>query len=541
MTIGEATFVVVDVETTGLRRDSHRMIEIAAVRFSGGFISDTFHSLVDPECGIPSRITRLTGLSAAHLYGAPTASEVLPEFTEFLGSDIFVAHNVRFDFGFINAELERAGMATLTNPILCTVRLARRLLQGLPSKGLDSLIAFYGLEVDARHRAQGDAVATAKILARLLDRIQNQFEEVRTVPELLAFQRKPYKNDAVGSKNLRHIRAEVLPELPDAPGVYFMRGSDESLLYVGKARHLGRRVRSYFAGVEGHAGHVRELLRRVRTVTWETTATELQALLLESRYIKEFQPRYNRASRRYRNHPFLRLGLIQGTPWLTVINHIRQDGAAYYGPLGSRQEAESATEALVRLYGKSPSEFKGLERVGGVGLTAARVGGRLTKSGAVKVASFLRGDGQLVLKELESRMWTASEALKYEWASRYRNWIELLEHLLERPQFAGRSLFERHGVALLRRDDQGELHFFACGRPVDCLVWPQPASVLTESVHGLEQAASALPERLSVQQVDEVRIFLHWMHDMREHLRVFPWRRDTRAASFAGQLHEHLA
>ncbi len=540
MKIGEATFVVVDVETTGLSNNAHRVIEIAAVKIRARSVKDTFHTIVNPEGKIPAHITRLTGITTAHVSAAPTAGEILPEFVQFLGDDIFVAHNLRFDYGFINAELERAGLATLTNSKLCTVRLARRLLRGLPSKGLDSLIAFYGLEVESRHRAQSDAEAAAMILMRLLDRLQTQ-HKIQTVPELLAFQGKPYSMASVQPKHLVHLREKVLPLLPDVPGVYFMRGHDEALLYVGKARHLGRRVRSYFTGIEGCPAHIRELVRRVRTITWEATRTELQAMLLESRYIKEAQPRFNRTSRQYRNYPFLRLGLIQGAPWLTVINHIRQDGAAYYGPLSSRQEAESVAEALIRLHGATPSSFKDPRRIGGIGLTAARIGGRLTESGAVQVAAFLRGDGQLVLEALERRMLTASQALKYEWASRYRNWIGLLRRLMDRSYFVGQPLFERHGVALLQQDETVEVHFFVCGRPIDVAVWPADASLLREQTERFMQAVFRLPEHLSMQQVDEVHILAHWMHDVRKHLSILSWVPGSDTDSFAGQLNGHLA
>lgn len=165
-------FVVVDVETTGgSPQQGHRVTEVAAVLVSGGKVRDSYSTLVNPDRRIPSMITALTGITDGMVRGAPRFHEVAPRLGEFLRGRVFVAHNAAFDWRFVCAEMERCMGRTLEGRQLCTVRLARKLLPQLPSRSLDGLAQFFGLEIESRHRALDDAVATAKVLLLLLDQL----------------------------------------------------------------------------------------------------------------------------------------------------------------------------------------------------------------------------------------------------------------------------------------------------------------------------------------------------------------------------------
>jgi len=166
MTIEDATFVVTDTETTGTKAASNRIIEIGAVKVEAGEITDRFQQLVNPERTIPSRITHLTGITTGMVFDQPTMESVMPQYLDFLEDGILVAHNLPFDLRFLNAECSRLGLDDLSNRTLCSLRLARRLLPGLRSKGLSRLAQFYGINVNGRHRALGDAEATGIILQR---------------------------------------------------------------------------------------------------------------------------------------------------------------------------------------------------------------------------------------------------------------------------------------------------------------------------------------------------------------------------------------
>ncbi|HEX6966114.1 MAG TPA: exonuclease domain-containing protein [Gemmatimonadaceae bacterium] len=167
--LASLSYVVVDVETTGMRPyDGDRITEIAAVVVRDGVITQTYETLINPERPIPAFITALTHISSAMVRDAPRFRDVCPEVLRLLEGHVFVAHNARFDWGFLTAEVMRATGRGLTARQLCTVRLARRVLPHLPSRRLDALAQYYGITIPARHRAGGDAIATANVLLRLL-------------------------------------------------------------------------------------------------------------------------------------------------------------------------------------------------------------------------------------------------------------------------------------------------------------------------------------------------------------------------------------
>jgi DNA polymerase-3 subunit epsilon len=168
-------WVVVDVETTGgTPTRGHRVTEVAAVRVSGGRIADSYCTLVNPERPIPRMITSLTGISNEMVARQPRFAEVAHEVSQAVRGCVFVAHNAGFDWRFLSHELNQATGMTLSGRQLCTVRLSRRLLPQLPSRSLDGLAMWFGLEIESRHRALDDAVATAKVLLRLIDMLEDQ-------------------------------------------------------------------------------------------------------------------------------------------------------------------------------------------------------------------------------------------------------------------------------------------------------------------------------------------------------------------------------
>lgn len=161
-------FVVVDIETTGLSKNYHKITEVAAVRLSNGVVTNEFHSLVNPQTRIPPFITKLTGIDDTMVKDAPPVHEVIPEFVKFLGDDVFVAHNATFDYGFLSKSAYERSII-LSNDRLCTRKLANRLLPDLPSKRLGMLCRHFNIENERAHRAMGDARATAFVLNNFLE------------------------------------------------------------------------------------------------------------------------------------------------------------------------------------------------------------------------------------------------------------------------------------------------------------------------------------------------------------------------------------
>lgn len=185
--IANTTFVVVDVETTGLSPIQDRITEIAMLKVKNGVLLDEFSTLINPLVSIPPEITEITGINNLMVSDAPTAREVVPAIIEFLGDAIFVAHNAPFDWGFVYETVLREKEIQISNLQLCTVKLSRRILPFLYSKSLDPVTAALNIEIPERHRASGDAYATALVLIKFLSFLKNKYE-IDTIRDLMLFQ-----------------------------------------------------------------------------------------------------------------------------------------------------------------------------------------------------------------------------------------------------------------------------------------------------------------------------------------------------------------
>ncbi len=546
MWLEAATFVVVDTETTGTGADD-RIIELAAVRLKGGQIIDHFSRLVNPGRSIPLFITQLTGISTAMLVGQPTAADILPEFLDFLGDGVLVAHNVAFDQRMLEGELRRLGLPWPNNPTLCTLRLARRLLPGLPKKGLDGLAQFFRLQSENRHRALGDALLTAQVLLRLLESVRKQ--GIQTLEALLAFQYQPYQTHRPDP--LARLRTEVLPHLPAEPGVYLFRDGCGRLLYVGKARNLQARVRQYFTAVEAHPPRLRQLMAAVRHVEWRTTATELEAFLEESFLIKTHHPCFNRAQLRYRTRPFLRLDVVGSRFTLTTTPFLMEDGAVYFGPLPSRRQALVLLEALGTVFEwqrLNPRAFLIDERPCpgwkvGICIQSCWEESRQVKAPTVAcLQAFLCGKRTQPLQLLETMMRTAAARLDFEAAARYRDQLRALERFIRRLQTAPALL--QHAVVLVRETSERLAACLVCkGRPVaiQAFRWPPEEEVLMNWI----KVAQGIPLTTGLigydkRETEAMRLVHHWLWLHRNRGVIVPWDSTETEAARWRRLREGL-
>lgn len=278
-------YAVVDIETTGGFASGNGITEISILIHDGQHIVDRFETLINPDQEIPAYIETLTGISNDMVANAPLFKDVATEIYHLLNDKIFVAHNVNFDFSFIKHHLALAGYELCCKK-LCTVRLSRKLLPGHGSYSLGKLCNVLGIVIYDRHRAGGDAAATAELFSLLL------------------------KNDLDGFINQtlsRSSKEQVLPphlprtqidKLPHMPGVYYFKDQKGSVIYVGKAKNIYKRVCSHFTG--NNAGKQRqEFLKNVHTIDFEICGTELMAFILEATEIKRLWPENNRALKRY--------------------------------------------------------------------------------------------------------------------------------------------------------------------------------------------------------------------------------------------------
>ena len=283
----DAPVAFVDVETTGCSQGLDRVIDVAVIGATGGNLDFEWQSLVNPGVHLPAGITALTGIDNEMLASAPAFRDIARELRTRLAGRVFVAHNVRFDYGFIRREFARLE-TDWRSPSLCTVRLSRALYPEMPRHNLDAVMEHHGITIENRHRAMPDAQVLWRLWCKL--RAEWPADELQRALELAA----PRANLPAA------LPQDLADDLPEGPGVYRFFGVDagdaEVLIYVGKANNLRERVLDHFRGSARDTKSVK-LATQVRRVEWTETAGELGALLLEAREVRDAQPVYNRRLR----------------------------------------------------------------------------------------------------------------------------------------------------------------------------------------------------------------------------------------------------
>src|SRR5437868_5860832 len=324
----QATYVVVDLETTGLRPGSAQICEIGAVRVRCLELEAEFETLVDPGMPLGPVVAALTGLSNRQLHGAPRPGVAVHRFLAFAGDAVLVAHNARFDLAFLDRETFRLTGSRLANPVVDTVALARRLLAGrVPRASLAQLSWFLGTSVQPCHRALPDAQATAEVLLALIGLAQERGAE--TVADLAS----------LAATRTRRVwdKRRLAFGAPQRPGVYLFRDRNDQVLYVGCARDLRARLRSYFRS-ERLRPAVEAAVGATERIEWRVLGSELEAALTELRLIRELRPPANARVARPERHVWLRKrgeGVVASSQPTAL------------GPIRSRRQAQLAARALL--------------------------------------------------------------------------------------------------------------------------------------------------------------------------------------------------
>ena len=347
MTILAPAVAFVDLETTGTSAIGDRVTEVGIVRVVDDEVVEEWSTLVDPERSIPPDIQVLTGITNEMVRGAPTFAQIRHEVLGRLEGHLFVAHNARFDYGFLKNEFARLEMA-FSAEVLCTVRLSRKLYPEASGHSLDALIARHGLvdPLDAvdpsartgRHSALGDA--------RVLWRFARVIERERPAEEIAAAVKRLLKIPSLPPQ----LSPDALEGIPECAGVYRFFGVNDLPIYIGKSVNLRDRVRSHFTSDYRYSNDLR-LSAEIRRLDWIETAGELGALLLESRLVKEVAPLRNSMLRRHRTSCLLRLPSLREAPEMVKLGDIDWDarvpGAeALYGPFSSARAARDLLEAI---------------------------------------------------------------------------------------------------------------------------------------------------------------------------------------------------
>jgi DNA polymerase III subunit epsilon len=521
-----AEFLVVDTETNGLGGEACELTEVGAVLVGGGELHDRFSSLVRCNRPLGRGIQRFTGITQEMLAEAPGLEEVLPGIAERLEGRVLVAHNAPFDRRVLRQAFERIGLEWPNPPVLCTAALARKLLPLQNKRGLTVLADALGVEVEIAHRALADAETCARVLCALFPRL---CANAVTIADAVALTRSRRRR-TVGRKT--KVPAASMPpqldfaDLPRDPGVYLFRDGAGRVLYVGKSVSIRSRARAHFAPSSLPAAWTTE----ATVVDYQSTNSELGALVLENRLIKQHKPPGNiRLTRRDERLCYIRCRLDIPFPILDVSSEPAAGHAVTIGPLRGRRLAQELVEQLDSLFAlrhcgrrlklrEHPSAYGQMGRclspcLGDLDPNLYRR--RLDE--ALRLFVTDADGGERLLSHVRGQMRTASEQQHYERAAWLRRRLRRLTVILERLGGALEATHARARLVLAAHPvekDRQDAFWLVGGRLVDWGAAPEDNDALEDRTRlALRRGgyAGELGAHVPPDEIDELRIIATYL------------------------------
>lgn len=328
---------ILDCETTGGKAIRDRIIELAIILVDQGEVTDVWSSLINPETSIPPWITKLTGIESSMLSEQPTFAELWPSIEAKLTGRVLVAHNARFDYGFLKNEVKRCN-AHFSAKTLCSVKLSRQLYPQYKRHGLDAVIQRLGCHIESRHRALDDT----KVIVKLFEKISEDYEQEIIEAACQRLLKRPSLPSQLNEKEVN--------KLPDSPGVYYFYNENNRLLYVGKSINLKTRVLSHF--YQDHQTRVdHHLSHQLHHIDYKATPSDFGAQLLEATEIKQLSPSLNRRLRKVSKLYQFKLSTDAQGYLTSSIQPVDGSGdCSVYGLFRSRKQAEKRLDTLVVEY-----------------------------------------------------------------------------------------------------------------------------------------------------------------------------------------------
>jgi DNA polymerase III subunit epsilon len=561
-TLDEVEFVVLDTETTGLRPGADRVIEIAAVRLRAGEIVTSFQSLINPGRHIPPFITRFTGISQEMVNGAPYAKDIFPDLMQFIEGATLVGHNVSFDINFLTHEAYLLGLAFPPDGF-DTILLARRFLPGLKRFKLDSVAEHLKIPTANRHRAMGDVKVTAAVFLRILDIARQQgfaslghLQRRLQLPVVwsgditqvaLTRQTKPWSADGkISAPTTRPTGGLFLnpawrQEFSSMPGVYLMKDANRQVIYVGKAKCLRDRLGSYYNQPLGYTRKMDGLLQSVHEIETRVLGSELEALLVESRLIKELQPAYNVQLRNYEMYPFIKIDVQHDFPRVYATREVAADGARYFGPFRSRRMVDVTIELVQKLF-PIRTCTRGLPPQANPSDPCLRL--HLNRCPAPcrggvdpaeyhividQVCAFLGGEREDLLERLRRQMFEASRQLNFERAAWLRDAIHSADEFLIGQRLITGAV-ESNNLFIIypsAQEQSDEIFLIRHGRLIELRCVEHSPQAIETVIRELLSRAAELGEPPSIvgkAEVDQINIISRWIHRHSEDRAFFPFQ-----------------
>jgi len=448
----KASFSVVDVETTGLSANKNRIIEIALVKIENLKITDKLNYLINPQTYIPPFITSLTGIDNDDVIGAPIFSDIVDEVITFIDNTVLTAHNFPFDSSFLNSEFMICGREFINEHSCCTLKIARNIYPTLKSKALSSVAQSLNLRNSNSHRALGDAEITAKVLLKMIKELQVK-DNITTVGQLISYQKGFQETPLL---NVKKELQEDYRSLPNAPGIYYFTNRKDEIIYVGKAKSIRDRVKTYFS--TSAPRKAQKIIKQAARLKHIITNSELTALLTEAETIKILEPKHNYQLKKFGNKYFIRLIRTHQAPRIELTNHFDFDGNDYFGLFISRRKAVEILEFINKAFAVrecTDKEFKkgktcflyDIHRCTGP-CVEVELNKKSYQDELEKVYEFLYGKNQFALDRLLNKMKEFSAKEKFEQAAEIKELVDFIldqthkSSILAEPVNRANVLFE---------------------------------------------------------------------------------------------------
>ncbi len=520
----QASFSIIDLETTGLSARYNNIIEIGIVKVVDLKIIDSFHTMINPGKPIPYYISQFTGITDEDVYNSPFFEDAADDILKFISEDIIGGHNFSFDKSFLKREFLYAGKGLLYNRDICTLKLARKMYPNLRSRSLSNMCRHFKLHNENSHRALSDARVTAQLLIRMIAELREK-HNISTLDELLSFHKKPAGKDR--SSRVKQSLREDVSALPQTPGIYYFLNSKNSIIYIGKAKSLRDRIKSYFSPTAPRKA--KKIVQQASRIKIEITNTELTALLMEAESIKLVNPRHNTQLKEYGNKYFLRIDTTNNFPGIEICNYFDFDGRDYFGLFITKKKALSLLEMIHKTFALrecDDNEFS-KERICFLADIDRCLAPCVTKSKAVyrdeleRVYDFLYGRNQFALTRLLNKMREYSDKQKYEKAAEVKEVIDMIlnqtykSSVLSEPVNKANVLFEVRGAF------ENDYMLLLSGKIFIKKYAVNGADHFGEALDDYFSRTINLSELPCEEDLEKMKITLNWLIKNRDLVRVF--------------------
>ena len=521
--IEQVEFSVLDVETTGLSARENHVIEIGIVKIKNLKIASKFQSFVNPGCKIPYFITQFTGITDEDIIDAPFFSELADKIENVIGDSVISAHNISFDDSFLKYEFFRTGREPLSNHKICTLKIARRLFPSLKSKSLSSITQYLRLKNSNAHRALADAEVTARALIKMIKKLKKD-EGIETLDELHSYQSRVATR---GRLKIKKTLNNDVSSLPNAPGIYYFLNKKNEIIYVGKAKALGERIKTYFSPTASKKA--KKIVRQASKLKTEITNSELTALLTEAETIKLFNPKHNSQLKKYGNKYFIRINKTHNYPKLEISNHFDFDGNDYFGLFISRKRADKVMEMIDKTFTLrecTDKEFAKKKKCFLADIERCTAPCIKTKDPDYsdeleKVYEFLNGKNQTALDRLLHKMKDYSSKQKYEKAAEVKELVDLIlaqthkSSLLSEPVNSANVLFE------ISESFSKDYLLLISGKPFLKTYIHSKDGLFEDAIDDYFSGTLNLQIMPSEEDLEKMKISLNWLIKNRNKVRIY--------------------